>query len=261
MSSRSAAGGVRSAALRTWRNAALIMVGFVAVLWAVQLVDVATHYSLLRFGIVPRSLSRLGDILSAPFLHVSWTHIESNTPPLFVLGLLVALAGLRRFLAVTAFVIVVAGLGVWLVSPSNTDTVGASGVVFGYLGFLLARGAIERRLLELAVAVAVGVGYWWTLPALLPGNPAVSWQDHLFGLFAGILAAGLWRSRRRAAVPPGAVSSLPGAAGAAPRFPATPEPRPAGAGPQGRLAATPGSADRRTGLFTLPGPGESGRGH
>src|SRR5579871_1525977 len=106
-------------------EAVTVMAGFLVVIWVLQLVDVATHYSLLRFGIVPRNPGKLEDILSAPFLHASWAHIEANTPPLLVLGVFVALRGVAKMLAVTATVIVVSGFGVWLLASSGSVTVGA----------------------------------------------------------------------------------------------------------------------------------------
>lgn len=177
------------------RTAAIVMAVALAVLWVVQIVDSLLHYTLLRFGIEPRWPSRLGDILSAPFLHVSYAHLADNTLPLAVLGFFVALRGVGRFLAVTTLVIVVGGLGVWLTAPAGTDTVGASGVIFGYLGYLVARGVIERRIGDVLVALLVGALYWSILPLLLPGKPGISWQGHLFGLFAGVLGAWAFRTR------------------------------------------------------------------
>ncbi len=176
-------------------RAAVVVGVIVALLWGIQLADSLSGYWLLRFGIVPRTPGKLEDIFSAPFLHASWSHIEGNTLPLVVLGFLVALRGIGRFVAVTVIVVVVSGLGVWLIAPSGTDTVGASGVIFGYLGYLVARGVIERRLVDLAVALLVGALYWSVLPLLLPGNAGISWQAHLFGLAGGTLAAWWLRSR------------------------------------------------------------------
>ncbi|HTX00858.1 MAG TPA: rhomboid family intramembrane serine protease [Acidimicrobiales bacterium] len=194
------------------RNAAIAMAVFLVVIWVLQIADSLMHYSLLRFGIQPRWPSRLGDIFSAPFLHVSYAHISDNTLPLAVLGFLVALRGIARFLAVTLVIIVIGGLGVWLTASSGTDTVGASGVIFGYLGFLVARGAIERRLLDIVVAVLVGALYWSILPLLLPGNPGISWQGHLFGLAGGVTSAWWFRSRRPELPPADQPAALPAAA-------------------------------------------------
>jgi membrane associated rhomboid family serine protease len=177
------------------QRAAVAMGLFVALLWIVQVIDSLSGYPLLRYGIEPRTPGRLEYVFTAPFIHVSYAHLIGNTLPLAVLGFLVALRGIGRFLAVTAIVICVSGLGVWLFAPSASDTVGASGVIFGYLGYLVASGIFERRFVDLAVAVLVGILYWSFIPDLLPGHPGISWQGHLFGLIGGVLAAWAFRSR------------------------------------------------------------------
>lgn len=197
------------------RRALLTMSVFVGVLWVVQLADSVSGYPLLRFGIEPRDVDRLDDVVTAPFIHLSWTHLLGNTVPLFVLGFFVALSGLRRFFAVTAVVILVSGLGVWCTAATHSDTVGASGVVFGYFGYLVARGLLDRRLLDLLVGILVGVLYWTILPDLLPGHRGVSWQAHVFGLAGGVASAWLFR-RRGDRARPERTSPAPGAATAAP---------------------------------------------
>ena len=172
------------------------MGAFVAILWAVQIVDSATHYPLLRFGIDPRSIGKIADIFTAPFIHASYSHLVGNTVPLVVLGIFVALRGIQRFLLITGVIVLISGLGVWLTAASGSDTVGASGVIFGYFGFLVARGVIERRVTDVLVGVVVGGSFWSILPGLLPGSSGVSWQGHLFGLLGGITAAWLLRRRR-----------------------------------------------------------------
>jgi membrane associated rhomboid family serine protease len=176
-------------------QAGVVMLVFLGLLWAVQIADSLTHYSLLRWGIIPRRLDKLEDILTAPFIHVSYTHLEDNTLPLLILGFIAALRGVRRWLGVTLVIILVSGLGVWLTGGGGSDTVGASGVIFGYLGYLVARGVIDRHLVDLAVGLLVGVLYWSLLPGVLPGHYGISWQAHLFGLLGGILAAWLFRGR------------------------------------------------------------------
>jgi len=178
------------------RQAVVVMAGFLALLWVVQIADGLSGYPLLRLGIVPRTVGKLEDVFTAPFIHVSYRHLIDNTPPLLVLGFLVALRGLKQFFLVTGTVVLVGGLGVWLSAASGSDTVGASGVIFGYLGYLVARGVIDRRAIDVAVALLVGVLYWSILPDLLPGNPGISWQGHVFGLVGGLLAAWLLRARR-----------------------------------------------------------------
>ena len=176
---------------------AAILVGcFVVILWIVQIGDSAAGYPLLRFGIEPRSVGKLQDIVIAPFVHVSYHHLLGNTLPLVILGFLVALRGIRRFLLISGLIGIVSGLGVWLTAPSGSDTVGASSVIFGYFGFLLARGIIERRVSDLLVGAVVGLLYWSILSETLPGTRGISWQGHLFGLVGGVLAALVFRERQ-----------------------------------------------------------------
>lgn len=176
------------------RDAALVMGAVVALLWVLQLVDSLTHYSLLHYGIRPRQVGDLPDVLTAPFIHVSWAHLLGNTLPLFVLGFFVALGGIRRFVLATIVIVVVSGLGVWLSAPADSVTVGASGLIFGYFGYLIARGVLDRRPTDVVVGLVVGALYWTILTGLLPDHQGVSWQGHLFGLLGGVLAAWLFRA-------------------------------------------------------------------
>ena len=197
-----------AAALVDLRLAAEVTVFAIGLIWLVQGINVLDGYRLdSELGIVARSPSSLAHILTAPFLHVSLQHIESNTPPLALLTFLAALGGIKRFLFAVATIVVVGGLGTWLVSPSNAYTVGASGVIFGLLGYVAVRGLFARELWQkiwqLAVGVAVFIYYQWTLVLLYPSATVnamhISWQGHLCGLLAGILAAVLmWRRDRRA---------------------------------------------------------------
>jgi membrane associated rhomboid family serine protease len=166
--------------------------GMVALMWVVQLVNAVDDYKLdPKFGLLPRHVSGLDGVVFSPFLHASWGHLIGNTVPFAVLGGIVALSGLTRLLYVTAIVAVVGGLGTWLVAPAVT-TVGASGVVFGFAGYLVARGVFTRNLLHLAGGVAVAAVFGTALlSGLLPNNHGISWQGHLFGGIGGIVAARL----------------------------------------------------------------------
>ncbi len=177
---------------------ALIVVGTLATLMlVVQLINWTTSYRLDEFGIEPRDWSGLWGVLAAPLLHGSWAHFLANLIPLVVLGLVIALSGIRQFVAVTVLVWLVSGIGVWLVSPSNSITVGASGLVFGWLAFLIARGIFSRSWLQIVVGVfflALWGGLFWTgivsvAVADITGVVTVSWQAHLFGALGGLLAA------------------------------------------------------------------------
>ena len=172
------------------------MTGVIAVLWVVQIVNWIDHYWLSRhFGIVAHEPSRLPDIFTAPLLHWSFSHIEANSAPLFFLGFFAAYRGIRRFVVVTLLIVVMSGLGSWLFSPTRTVGAGASGVVFGYFGYVVLRGLVERQLIDVIVGLVVAVSYWSILQGVLPRDPHISWQAHLFGLIGGIVAALLLRQR------------------------------------------------------------------
>ncbi|MFG2620426.1 rhomboid family intramembrane serine protease [Streptomyces sp. NPDC048507] len=182
----------------TWtaraRNAALVVLGWVALLWVLEAVDTATGHALDDYGVVGRDPETLPGVVTGSFLHFGFDHVASNSVPLLVLGFVIALSGIRHFLAVSALVILADGLGTWLVSPSDSMTLGASGVVYGFFGYLLVRGFVERKVLGVLVAVAVGA-YWGGtfLLGLLPLDPTISWQGHLCGMVGGVATGLLFR--------------------------------------------------------------------
>jgi membrane associated rhomboid family serine protease len=185
--------------------AALLMVSWVALLWVLEAIDVIAGHRLDSLGIAPRQPGELLDIIPSAFTHFSFGHVASNSLPLLVLGFIAALRGIARYLAVAFTIIVVGGLGVWLVAPAHTNTAGASGLIFGLFGYLLIRGFVDRRALDIVVGLIVGVLYGSILWGVLPSATGVSWQGHLFGLIGGVAAAFLFRERARtAAVSPGA---------------------------------------------------------
>ena len=170
------------------------MVLFVAALWVIQAVNAATGDALLRFGIIARSTDGLDGIIFAPFLHGSFDHIAANTLPLLVLGFLAAVRGVGRFLIASVVIILVSGAGVWLTAAPGSVTIGASGLILGYFGYLLARGLFDHSLADIAIAVVVAILYGTLIFAVLPSQEGVSWQAHLFGLIGGVIAA--WTLRR-----------------------------------------------------------------
>ncbi len=191
---------------RAWVRGFLVSLGFVAVLWVAEIADAVTDGSLDRYGIRPRSEDGLVGIAAAPLLHGGWAHLEANSLPLLVLGALVAAVSTARYVAVLAWSWVVSGVGVWLVAPSNSITVGASGLVFGLLTYLLVVGFLERSPIRILVGVAVFLLYGGVLLGALPGTPGVSWQGHLFGAVGGVAAAyslaGQAEPHRRRSRPP-----------------------------------------------------------
>ncbi|MFJ5997976.1 rhomboid family intramembrane serine protease [Streptomyces sp. NPDC092370] len=173
-----------------------LMLAWVALLWLLEVVDVATGHALDGFGVTPRDPSELADVVPSAFVHFGFAHLAANTVPLLVLGFLAALTGLRRFLLVCALIVVVDGLGVWLIAPDRTNTAGASGLIFGLFGFLLVSGFVERRPLGVLVGVLIAAVWGGSILAgLAPTQTGVSWQGHLMGLLAGVAAAFLFRRR------------------------------------------------------------------
>jgi membrane associated rhomboid family serine protease len=170
-----------------------------AVMWVVEVLDAAGAH-LDANGIHPRDVGTLPDIAFAPFLHAGWGHLIGNTIPFLVLGGAIALSGLARTAAVTIIVAVVGGVGTWLIGPAGTNHIGASGLVFGFAAYLIARGLFSRRPLHLVAGVAVVAVYGATLAFSLMPHPGVSWQGHLFGAIGGVVAARVL-DRKRARVP------------------------------------------------------------
>jgi membrane associated rhomboid family serine protease len=169
-----------------------IIVSFLAIFWLLEILDAFVFRgSLDQFGIYPRSLEGLRGIVFAPFLHADFGHLIANSVPFVVLAWLVMLQEVSDFWIVTIITMVVGGLGVWLIAPPNTVTVGASILIFGYLGFLLFRGWFQKNLASIVLSIVVLVIYGGTLWGLLPGRAGVSWQGHLFGFIGGAIAAWL----------------------------------------------------------------------
>jgi membrane associated rhomboid family serine protease len=178
-------------------RAFVAMCAFVPVLFLIELLDQLSGYRLSRDGgIRPHDIEGLDGIAFAPFLHASFEHVLANSIPLILLGTFVLAAGGTRFWLTTLFIVIVAGVGVWFLGSGNTIVVGASGVIFGYLGVILMRGVVERSWWHIAVGLLIGLLYGWQLFGVLPGDPSVSWQGHLCGFVAGLVAAVLFRRRR-----------------------------------------------------------------
>jgi membrane associated rhomboid family serine protease len=180
------------------RKALIVMLVVIGLIWVLQIANWADSYGLdQHYGILPRDVFRLPDILVAPFLHFSWTHIEANSGPLFIFGFLAAFRGVTRFIGVTVLVVLTSGFGVWLFQSSNELTVGASGVIYGYFGYVVVKGIFDRRPIDVVVGLVMALSFAYILVAVVPGTPGVSWIGHLSGLVGGI--AGGWLFRERAA--------------------------------------------------------------
>nr|WP_209647964.1 rhomboid family intramembrane serine protease [Kibdelosporangium banguiense] len=189
------------------KQAAFVVLGFTALMYLIELIDVALPVHLDRWGIVARSWSGLDGVIWAPLLHGGWGHLFSNTLPVLLFGFLAMAGGLGQWIAVTVTIWLVSGLGVWLTAPSGVITVGASGIAFGWLAFLLVRGIFNKSLKQLAVAFVLFLYWGSTLLGVLPGDPGISWQGHLFGALAGVLTA--WLTSRATRVKAAANPTLP----------------------------------------------------
>jgi membrane associated rhomboid family serine protease len=165
------------------------MAALLAGLWGLELLDQLSGQRLDAYGIHARELDGLPEIFVAPFLHAGWPHLVSNSLPFFVLGFLVLLGGLTRWLVSSLISIVSSGLAAWLLTPADTVILGASGLIFGWLTYLLARGLYSRRPGQVIVSLVVLLVYGSMIWGVLPNAPGVSWQAHLGGAVGGLVAA------------------------------------------------------------------------
>lgn len=180
------------------RQQAAVLGGMVLLMWLLELVDILFFRGgLNRYGVIPRTWVGLRGIVLMPFLHGGLAHLLANTGPFLLLGWLVMIRRAADFLYVTVVVMLVSGLGVWLVGPPRSVTIGASGLIFGYFGFLLLRVYFDRQVLSFLLAVVVFLLYGTILWGVLPQMPGVSWQAHLFGFVGGVFAARALSQRRR----------------------------------------------------------------
>jgi len=168
----------------------LVLSSVILLIWLIELLDqLFWHGALDFYGIQPRSPTGLRNLFFAPFLHKGFGHLLANTAPFLVLGWFVLLRGVYKFMVVSLVAALVSGLGVWLFGMPATVHIGLSGVIFGYLGFLLFRGYFERSSQAIGLALIAGFLYGGMIGGVLPFQPNVSWLGHLFGFLGGALAA------------------------------------------------------------------------
>jgi membrane associated rhomboid family serine protease len=175
----------------------LVVVGsFVLLLYLIEILNTVLLHSLNRtFGLRPRSVDGLLDILTFPLLHANLAHLVSNTLPLIIFGFLVFLSGMRVFLTALASSWLGSGVVVWLIGGFRV-TVGASGLVFGLFAFLLVRGFVNRNWWQIVLSVVLFMVYGGILFGMLPTVASyVSWQAHLGGAMGGVVAALLLSTR------------------------------------------------------------------
>jgi membrane associated rhomboid family serine protease len=193
------------------RRALFVMVGVLALLWLIQIVNWADHYNLTQqYGIRGRDVASLPDIITAPFLHFSWAHIEGNSGPLFIFGFLAAYRGVARFAWVSALIVLTSGLAAWFSENTHTVGAGASGVVFGYFGYIMVRGFFDRHPIDMLVGAVMALCFAYQFTVLLP-HAGIGWQAHIGGLAGGIAAGWIFRDRKAArAVAPGSPAAAAG---------------------------------------------------
>ena len=165
-------------------------------MWVTFAVNTLLAGALLQFGIVPRTTHGLIGILVAPFLHANLNHLLANTVPFLIFGWLVLLRDRRHFVPVTLYAMLGAGLLAWTIGAPNSVHVGASGVIFGYLGFLLLSGWYTRSVVSIVISLGVALLWGGTVMQVLPGTPGISWEAHLGGFIGGVLAARRFRGKR-----------------------------------------------------------------
>jgi membrane associated rhomboid family serine protease len=181
-----------------WTPFGLLVIAVLAI-WLIEVVDtLALDDRLQRNGIRPRRSDGLDGIIWTPFLHSDYGHVASNSIPLLALGGLVAIRGMRYWARVTLIVIIVGGGLTWALAGEGNH-IGASGVVFGYLGAILGAAFFERRVKALAPAL-LAVGFYSSLLAGLVPQDTISWEGHLFGLVAGVGASRWLAEPRRARI-------------------------------------------------------------
>ncbi len=185
-----------------WVSASLkfkVLSVLLAVIWAVEVVNLFSGYALNRYGILPGTITGLYGIFLSPFLHGSIQHALMNSIPLVVLGWLSLTKGLSKYIFLTLFIIVVGGGGVWLFGRQAYH-VGASGLIFGYFGYLVSRGFFEKTLGSVLISVVTIMLYGGLIFGVFPNKTGISWEGHLFGFLAGILAAWLFKGKNRSAL-------------------------------------------------------------
>lgn len=162
-----------------------------SLLIVIEVINMLTGRSLSQFGVIPRQIDSLPMILISPFIHANWGHLIANLTTLLVFLLLLGTQSQRRFLAITLWIIVFTGVSVWLFGRPASH-IGASGVIYGYFGFLLLAGFRTKQLTQIAISIGVAVIYGSLVFGVLPQGGFVSWESHLFGFVSGLIAAWHW---------------------------------------------------------------------
>ena len=177
----------------SFSNAFIKIIQFVLIVWVIEILNYMLGHRLSNLGIFPRTIAGLPGILLTPFLHGGLEHTAMNTVPLIVLGILISLKNHHVLFKISFFIIVFGGLGVWIFGRPAFH-VGASGLIFGYFGYLVAQGWYARNFGSLVIAVITVFFYGSMFWGIFPIQVYISWEAHLFGFLAGIIAARIFSS-------------------------------------------------------------------
>ncbi len=170
---------------------------FLFVMWVVELSETLMGANFSEWGVHPRDPAHLYGILVSPFLHGQWDHIFSNSLPFIVLSGILFLVFRKVSYIVFLYIYLVSGLAVWLMARTDSVHIGASGLVYGLFGFVFFSGIFRRDIKSIGVSLVVGFFYGGMVWGVLPNQPGVSWESHLFGLLAGLLLAYHYRNVAR----------------------------------------------------------------
>jgi membrane associated rhomboid family serine protease len=167
-----------------------ILIVSISIFWIIEILDFLVFKgSLDRYGIQPHSLIGLRGILFAPFLHGGFKHLIANTLPFLTLSWLTMIQETSDFYIVSLMSAIIGGMGVWLFAAPGSVHIGASILIYGYLGFLLFRGYFQKNMPSIALSIFVAIVYGSLIWGVLPAQIGISWQGHLFGFIGGAIAA------------------------------------------------------------------------
>jgi membrane associated rhomboid family serine protease len=169
--------------------AALLVLGLLALMWLLEVIDQSSGNALDQYGIHAQEIDGLPEIFTAPLLHAGFPHLIGNSIPFAVLGFLAALGGFLRWLGATLISVVFSGITAWLLTPADTIVLGASGLIMGWLTYVISRGFFDRRPGQIVLGLVVLVFYGGLIWGVFPTQAGISWQAHLGGAVGGVLAA------------------------------------------------------------------------
>ena len=172
-----------------------MLAAWILIAWAVELVDQRTSLNLDQYGIVPRDLMGLRGVILSPWLHGSWQHLIANTVTFLGLGVITILVDGRRFIRTTIYLVLLSGMGTWIIARGGVH-IGASGLIYGYFGYILGRAIWEGRVLWIVFGVVVAAIYGGMIQGVFPGEAGISWEGHLAGLLGGVWLGKLHAQRR-----------------------------------------------------------------